>query len=120
MATYIKSIANKSKYHVAYLGKVESGTGWSALGFGPGQKYDLGNGVETTEGNQALLTRNGDYVIWDDGNWNIKVKHNDDPPYVLVHVDARFLKSPQIDITVEENGQLFARQLAAEAAAQAG
>jgi len=124
MATTIKSIVNKSKYHAAYLGKRGSEpTGWSAWGFGPDQKYDFGIGawtVETTEGNQALLTRDGDYVIWDDGNYNIKVKHNDDPPHVLVHVDARPIRGIHIEITVEENGQLSARQLETGALAQAG
>lgn len=126
MATIIKSIANKSKYHAAYLGKSNlplPRTGWSAWGFGPDQKYEFGIDawtVVTTQGDQALLTKSGAYVIWDDGDWNIKVKHNDEPPYVLVHVDARFFKGIQIEITIEDTGQLSAKQLDTGALAQAG
>lgn len=124
MATTIKSIVNKSKYHAAYLGKSKLvQTGWSAWGFGPDQKYDFGIDawtVVTTQGDQALLTKSGAYVIWDDGDWNIKVKHNDEPPHVLVHVDARPIKGIHIEITIEDTGQLSARQLETGALAQAG
>jgi len=125
MATTLKSITNKSKYNVAYLGKNDNlRTGWSAWGFGPGKKYDFAFyeawTVVTTQGDQALLTNSGAYVIWDDGDYNIKVKHNDDPPYVLVHVDARPIRGIHIEITVEENGQLSASQLETGALAQAG
>lgn len=121
MATTITSIMNKSKYHTAYLGKSNLvPTGWSAWGFGPDQKHDFGWTVVTTQGDQALLTKSGAYVIWDDGNYNINVKHNDEPPHVLVHVDARPFKGIHIEITVEDSGNLSARQLETGALAQAG
>lgn len=119
MATTIKSIVNNSKYHAAYVGKKDhTPTGWAAWGFGPNQKDHFGWTVVTTQGDQALLTKSGSYVIWDDGDWNIKVQHNDEPAYVLVHVDARFL-GIKIEITIEDNG-VSAKQVEAGALAQAG
>lgn len=109
MATKINAVINTSNEPVAYVGKSGMETGWSAWAFAPQSEHNFSWVIETTKGNQALLTKAGQFTIWDDGDWNIRVQHNGESETVLVHVNAAL--QIQINLSINENGYISASQI---------
>jgi hypothetical protein len=113
MSTQIKTLDNQSDTPAAYLGRNDQvPTHWAAWGFGSHARYDFDWAVETHRESQALLTKNGVYYVWDDGDWNIRcLKAGTTNEFVLVHVNAVPFQSPAIQLTVGPDGSPSANQI---------
>jgi hypothetical protein len=111
MATTISKVKNDSANPVAYVGKggAAAPTGWSAYAFPPSSESGFGWTVETHQYAQALLTKAGEFYIWDDGNYNIMYQPVGKPAAVLVHVNWKIPIA--IAVQVDGNGNPSARQL---------
>jgi hypothetical protein len=123
MTTTISDINNTSGAPVAYVGMDgATPTGWAAWAFAPQADQGFGWDVTTTKAQQALLIYAGEFLVWDDSNWNIWFEQVGTGYVFSLHVNAVPFGSPAIQITVMPNGMISAVQSngAAEQLAKVG
>ena len=113
MSTTISALNNESDTPVAYLGRNDrTPTPWAAWGFAADARHDFGWTVETRRESQALLTKNGIYYVWDDGDWNVRcLKAGTTSEFILAHLNAVPFQEPAIQLTVGADGSPSANQI---------